>query len=258
MAEADAKLLAQGVVTASAGNMAQGVAWNARRIDVSCTVVVPDHAPETKLSAISRLGGQVQKVPFDSWWNIINTHESGHPGHFVHPVCDADVIAGNGTIGLEILEDLPEVDTIIVPFGGGGLISGIASAVRALKSDTRIIASEVSTGAPLRAAFDAGAPKSIDYEPSFVDGIGSTSVLPAMWPLVNRLVDDVLVATPEAIADSVRLLIERNQVVAEGAGAAAIATALAHKNLGEKIVCIVSGGNIDTGKLVKILGGITP
>lgn len=245
--------LAQGVYTASAGNMAQGVAWNARRMGIPCTVVVPDHAPETKLAAITRLGGQIIKVPFDDWWQVIVTHQyPGQKGFFVHPVSDPAVMAGNGTIGLEILEDLPDVDTIVIPYGGGGLSCGIASAVRALKPNTTIYAAEVETSAAFSAALAADEPTKINYTASFVDGIGSGSVLPDMWPLAKQLLDGSLVMPLAAVADTVRLLAERNRVLAEGAGATPVAAALAGKAGGGKVVCIVSGGNIDFEKLVKI------
>jgi threonine dehydratase len=245
--------LAKGVYTASAGNMAQGVAWNARRLGLSCTVIVPDHAPETKLAAIERLGGKFIKVPFDEWWQVLVTHHyPGMEGFFVHPVSDPAVMAGNGTIGLEILEDLPDVDTILVPYGGGGLSCGIASAVRALKPDTKIYACEVETSAAFAAALVVGQITKIDYQPSFVDGIGSGSVLADMWDRVRTLLDGSLVLTLAAVAEAVRLLAERNRVIAEGAGATPVAAALAGKAGGGKIVCVVSGGNIDFEKLVKI------
>lgn len=245
--------LAKGVYTSSAGNMAQGVAWNARRLGLPCTVVVPDHAPETKLAAITRLGGQIIKVPFDEWWQVIVTHHyPGLEGLFVHPVSDPAVMAGNGTIGLEILEDLPDVDTIVIPYGGGGLSCGIASAVRALKPDTTIYACEVETSAAFAAALRVGEITKIDYQPSFVDGIGSGSVLADMWPLAQKLLDGSLVMSLAQVAEAVRLLAERNRVIAEGAGATPVAAAIAGKAAGGKIVCVVSGGNIDFEKLVKI------
>ena len=183
MARAGREALAQGVYTASAGNMAQGVAWNARRLGIPCSVVVPDHAPATKLAAIERLGGRVIKVPFERWWDVIVTGEfAGLDGLFIHPVTNPDVMAGNGTIGLEILEDLPDVDAVLIPYGGGGLSCGIASALRALKPETRLYAVEVETAAPLAASLRAGASRSRSrIRPSFVDGIGGKSVLPAMW-----------------------------------------------------------------------------
>ena len=258
MALADPDILEQGVYTASAGNMAQGVAWNARRLGIACTVVVPDHAPLTKLEAIERLGGEIVKVRFEEWWNVIVTHRfPGLSGVFVHPVSDPAVIAGNGTIGLEIIEDLPDVDVVIVPYGGGGLSSGIASALRALKPEALVYAAEVATSAALAAAWSAGEPTEIEYTPSFVDGIGSGRVLDEMWPLVRQLLAGSLVVDLDDVAAAIRLLIERNRVVAEGAGAAALAAALAGSVSGSKIVCVVSGGNIDSNKIIRILSGTT-
>ncbi len=245
--------LAKGVYTCSAGNMAQGVAWNARRLGIPSTAVVPDHAPETKLAAIKRLGGEIIKVPFDEWWNVMVTHHyDGLDGLFVHPVSDPAVMAGNGTIGLEILEDLPDVDTIVIPYGGGGLSCGVATAVRALKPDTKIYAGEVETSAAFAGALAAGEKTSINYQASFVDGIGSGSVLDDMWPLAKMLLDGSLVMSLAAVAEAIRLLAERNRVIAEGAGATPVAAALAGKAGGGKVVCIVSGGNIDFDKLTKI------
>jgi threonine dehydratase len=254
MAMAPAEELARGVYTASAGNMAQGVAWNARRLGVPCTVIVPDHAPETKLAAITRLGAQIVKVPFDTWWQVLV--DRGYPGIeglFVHPVSDPEVMAGNGTIGLEIMEDLPEIDTVIIPFGGGGLTSGIASALRALKPDIRVFACEVDTAAPLAPSLAAGSPQTVPYTPTFVDGIGSRTLLPEMWPLVRRLLDGSIVVSLDEVTAAVKLLIERNRVVAEGAGATPVAAALTGRAGGSNVVCIVSGGNVNAAKLADIL-----
>ncbi len=251
--------LARGVYTASAGNMAQGVAWHARRMGVPCSAVVPDHAPDTKLAAITRMGASIVKVPFVQWAEILRTHRfDGLQGLFIHPVSDPAVMAGNGTIGLEILEDLPDVDAVVIPYGGGGLSCGIASALRALKPGVRVYACEVETAAPLAASLDAGAPRDVAYTPSFVDGIGAPFVLPEMWPLASRLLDGSLVMTIERVAHAVRLLAERNRVIAEGAGAVPVAAALAGKVGGGKIVCVVSGGNIDAAKLATILQGGIP
>jgi len=250
--------LARGVYTASAGNMAQGLAWNARRLGVPCTVVVPDHAPQVKLAAIERLGATILRVPFDAWWKVIVEHEHpGIEGTFVHPVSDPAVIAGNGTIGLEILEDLPDVRTVLVPYGGGGLSCGIASACRASAPGVKVLACEVETAAPLAASLAAGGPREVDYAPSFVDGIGAKGVLEEMWPLASRLLDGSCVVSLAATAAAVKLLVERNRVVAEGAGATSVAAALAGYGDG-KIVCVVSGGNIDAGKLATILSGGVP
>ena len=250
--------LAEGAYTASAGNMAQGVAWSARRFEVPCRVVVPDHAPRTKLDAIERLGGEIIKVPFDRWWQTLVDHEyPGLAGVFVHPVSDPAVIAGNGTIGLEIVEDVPDVDTVLVPFGGGGLSCGIATAVRAVQPRVKVIACEVASAAPLSAALDAGAPRDVDYTRSFVDGIGARTVLAEMWPLARQLLDGALVVSVDQIAAAVRLLAERARVVAEGAGAAPLAAAITHRLEGN-VVCVVSGGNIDAHVLATILTGQTP
>jgi threonine dehydratase len=259
MLSAPRESLERGVYTASAGNMAQGVAYLARELGVPCTVIVPDHAPQTKLSAIERMGGRVVKVPFDRWWQVLVEHQyPGMDGVFVHPVSDTRVMAGNGTIGLEILEDLPAVDTILVPYGGGGLSVGIAAAVRALQPATRVMACEVTTAAPLRASLDAGHAVSCEYAPSFVDGIGSRSVLRAMWPLASTMLDGALGVSVAEVASAVRLLVERNRVVAEGAGATPLAAALRGVEGARRIVCVVSGGNIDPAKLARILEGELP
>ena len=256
MSTADASLLKDGVYTASAGNMAQGVAWNARMMNIPCTVIVPDHAPQTKLDAITRLGAKFIKIPFNDWWQVLVTRRfEGMKGFFVHSVSDPAVIAGNGTIGLEILEDLTDVDTVIVPYGGGGLISGIATAIKAIRPATKVFASEVETAAPLAPSLDAREPVQVEYKASFVDGMGSSGLLAEMWPLVNRLVDGSIVLNLKQIADAIKLLIERNRVVAEGAGASSFAAALTGKAGTGKIVCVISGGNIDAEKLVKILSG---
>ena len=251
---ASPQMLAEGVYTASAGNMAQGVAYAARRLGVPCRVVVPDHAPKTKLKAIKRLGAEYIKVPFDQWWQVILTHRfDGLGGLFIHPVSDPAVIAGNGTIGLEILEDLPDVDAIVVPYGGGGLSSGIASAVRAVRPHTKVFAAEVETAAPLAASLAAGEPREVEYVASFVDGIGAKSVLSEMWPLVQTLLDGSLVVSLDETAEAIRLLADRNRVIAEGAGAVSVAAALAGKAGAGTVVCVVSGGNIDAATLAAIL-----
>ena len=253
---APASARAKGLVTASAGNMAQGVAWMARELGVPATIVVPDHAPEAKLAAIERLGGRVLKVPYDAWWNIIVTsHLDGLDGLFVHPVQDPAVMAGNGTIGLEILEDLPDPDAVVIPYGGGGLTTGIASAVKSLQPGTKIITAEPDTAAAMAAAFAAGHPADVDYRASFVDGSGSRRVLDSMWPLVAPLVDDALAIPVAEVAAAVRTLAERVRVIAEGAGALAPAAALSGRAGTGKVVCVISGGNINLAKLAEILAG---
>jgi threonine dehydratase len=252
--------LARGVYTASAGNMAQGVAWCARRIGVPCSVVVPDHAPAAKLEAIRRLGADAVKVPFDEWWRVMVEHrfEPLEGRFFVHPVADRAVIAGNGTIGLEILEDLPDVDAVLVPYGGGGLSSGIASGLRALAPNVKVWACETATAAPLAPSLAAGEPRTVDYVPSFIDGIGSKGLLAEMWPLVRSLLAGSLVVAPTEAAAALRLMIERNRVVAEGAGAVPVAAAVAGMGGTGKVVCVISGGNIDASKVAAILSGNLP
>ena len=252
--------LRDGVVTASAGNMAQGVAWAARERGVACTVIVPDHAPETKLAAIARLGGHVIRVPYDEWWQTIVDCRTDHaPGPFIHPVQDPAVMAGNGTIGLELLEDLPDPDLVLVPYGGGGLVSGIGSVLKARRPETRVIAVEPETGAGLNGALAAGRPVTVEYTPSFVDGSGSRGVLESMWPTVRGIIDGAVTVSVAETATAVRLLAERARVVSEGAGALALAAALSGRaGEGRKVVCIVSGGNIDSDNLAVCLRGETP
>ncbi len=238
--------LARGVLTASAGNMAQGVAWCARELGIPCTVIAPETAPETKIKAIERLGGRVIKVPFEAWWKAFEDRAyPGVEGAFIHAFDDPNVMAGNGTIALEILEDLPDVDAVLIPWGGGGLTCGIATAMRARRPACKIFAAEVATSAPLAASLAAGSPLVIQHQATFVDGIGSKSVFPQMFERARTLIDGSLVAPLEEVATAVRLLAERNRVIAEGAGACPVACALAGKAGTGKVVCIVSGGNID-------------
>jgi len=245
-----------GLVTASAGNMAQGVAWAGRELGIPATIAVPEHAPQAKLDAIERLGGTVVKLPYDDWWRaIVTSRVDGIDGLFVHPVQDEAVMAGNGAIGLEIIDDLPDPDAIVIPYGGGGLTVGIASAARALKPDVRVYAAEPATGAALAAALEAGEPVDVEYSSSFVDGSGSRRVLDSMWPRVRPLVDGAFAVPIADAAAAVRLLAARARVIAEGAGALALAAALTGRAGTGKVVCIVSGGNINLAKLSEILQG---
>jgi threonine dehydratase len=244
----------RGVVTASAGNMAQGVAWCARELGVPCTVIAPSSAPEAKVSAIERLGGRVIKVSFDEWWRAFQ--ERGFPGvdgTFIHSFDDPFVMAGNGTIGLEILEDLPDVDAVVIPWGGGGLTCGIASALRQLRPSCKIFTAEVATAAPLAASLATGVPTEIEYQPSWVDGIGAKAVFPQMFERARTLIDGALVADLDSIAAALRLLVTQNHIVAEGAGACPLACTLAGSAGKGKIVCIISGGNINLSKLASLL-----
>ena len=254
-----AKTLAGGVYTVSAGNMAQGVAWAARELAVPCRVVAPDHTPQTKLDAIARLGATVVRVPFADWWRaIVEFGVPGETGAFIHPGADPTVIAGNATAGLEIVEDLPDVDAILVPYGSGGLACGIACAAHALRPGVRVYACEVETAAPFSASLAAGRPVAVEYTPTFVDGIGGKTVLEQIWPLAREVLAGSIVVSVRQVADAVRMLAERTRVIAEGAGAAPVAAALAHDLGVERVACVVSGGNIDSRKLAQILNGQIP
>lgn len=256
MAGMSAAELARGVVTASAGNMAQGVAWCARERGIPCTVIAPDTAPAAKRSAIERLGARMILAPFDRWWQTFQDRAyPGVEGAFIHAFDDAEVMAGNGTIGLEILEDLPDVDAIVIPWGGGGLACGIGSAVRAESPRCRILAAEAESAAPLAAALAAGAVTAVDYLPSFVDGIGSRQVFPQMLERARSVVDGAIVASLAEIAAAMRLIAERARVVAEGAGACSVAAALSGRAGRGKVVCIVSGGNVDLDLFAAQLAG---
>jgi threonine dehydratase len=246
--------LSRGVLTASAGNMAQGVAWRARELGIPCTVVTPETAPDTKIRAINRLGARVIKVPFEEWWRAFETRSfPGVDATFIHAFDDLNVMAGNGSIALEIMEDLPEVDAVVIPWGGGGLACGIGTAMRLLNPKCKIYAAEVNPGAPLAASLAAGAPRAVDHQVSFVDGIGAKMVFPQMFERARQLLDGSLVAELDEVRSALRLMAERNRVIAEGAGACALACALAGKAGGGRVVCIVSGGNIDFGQLCEIL-----
>lgn len=254
MARAPRERIARGVLTASAGNMAQGVAFCAGRMGIPATVVTPETAPETKLRAVERLGGKIIKVPFDEWWRTFE--ERSFPGvdaTFIHAFDDEDVMAGNGTIGLEILEDLPEVDAIVIPWGGGGLACGIASVVKALRPAARIYAVESETGAPLTASLKAGSPQIVDWRPSFIDGIAAKTVFPSMFERAKELIDGTIVVTLDEAASAMRLAAERGRVIVEGAAACAIAGAVSGKAGGGKVVAIVSGGNIDMTKFCELV-----
>ena len=253
--------LVKGVWTASAGNMAQGVAWAARTLGITASVVVPATAPAAKRDAIARLGASIVPVPYDEWWAAMRDHgRAGMQGAFVHPFADRDVMAGNGTIALEILEDQPDIDAILVPWGGGGLACGIAAVARALRPDVRVYACEVDGSAPLAASLAAGAPVTIESRRTFVDGIGGRGVFDEVWPLARQLISGSLTVGLDDVAEAVRLLVRRAHVVAEGAGAAALAAARVRHVTPplRRVACIVSGGNIDSQVLATIVSGDTP
>jgi threonine dehydratase len=254
MSLADPATLANGVYTASAGNMAQGVAWCARELGVKCSVIVPEHAPQTKTDAIERLGGTVIRVSFEVWWKTLVDH--GYPGMdglFVHPFADNAVMAGNGTIALEIFEELGDVDVILVPYGGGGLSCGIAAATKAISPRTKVYAVEAETAAPLTASLAAGMPVTVDMTRTWIDGMGSNAVSAEMWPLVTELLAGTKVVRVDEVAEALRTLVSRVRVVAEGAGAAGMAVIRSGELADQRAVSIVSGGNIDLSRLAGLL-----
>jgi threonine dehydratase len=273
----DPMRLRRGVLTASAGNFGQGLAFAARAMGVPATVVVPSGAADTKIKALVELGAKVIRRSFDEWWTVLTSRACpGEEGVFVHPVAEPGVLAGNATIGAEILEELPGCDAVVVPFGGGGLICGIGSVMRRLRPKVRMIVAESEAAQPAGAALQHGGPVKVPHRQSFVDGMGSTTVLAEMWPLLRAVADQAECASFEQIAAAIRLLAVRHHVIAEAAGAVSVAAALgaqtgigaqtglgAHAVLGGQaakanIVCIVSGGNIDAEKLGAILAGQSP
>jgi threonine dehydratase len=240
-----------GIVTASAGNMGQGVAWAAREVGVPARVIVPAEAPRAKLDRIEALDAALVPVTHEEWWQaMVDRGRAGVEGFFVHPVADEAVMAGNGTIGLELAEDAPEFDTVVIPWGGGGLTTGIASAIKALRPEVRVVTAEPETGAPLAAAFEAGGPREIAFEPSWVDGAGGRALLPGMWEHARELVDEAVAVPLAEVEEAVRLLASRAHIVAEGAGALALAAALRRE---DRCVCIVSGGNIDLPVFARVV-----
>ncbi len=247
--------LDRGVLTASAGNMAQGVAFCARRLGIPATIIAPDTAPATKTLAVERMGGRVIKVPFAEWWRTFETRS--YPGvnaTFIHAFNDPHVMAGNGTIALELLEDLPDLEAVVIPWGGGGLSCGIAAVLRALAPKVRIYAAEIETAAPLAASLAVGEPRTVEYEPSFVDGIGSRMVFANMFEDARMLLDGSLVVTLKEAAHAMKLVAERNRIIVEGAAACAVAAAVSGRAGSGKVVAIVSGGNIDLDKFGAIVG----
>ena len=248
---------AEGVWTVSAGNAAQGVALAARLAGVPCSVMVMDTAPETKLRAIERLGATIVKASYDECWRTVEQHGSDRMrGRFVHPFDDDDFISGNGTIGLEVLEDLPDVDAIVAPLGGGGLLAGIGVAAKTSRPGIRIYAAEPETAAPLSVSLQAGKASRFEgWRPSFVDGAGGKSVLSGMWPLLSTWVDESLVVRLDDAARAMRITADRVHVIAEGAAACAIAAALSDtmRERGHRtVVAVVSGGNIDLARFAEL------
>jgi threonine dehydratase len=249
---------AHGVWTISAGNAGQGVAFAAREFGVPCTVVAIETAPDTKLERMRALGARIVKAPFDVCWHAMAAREfPGVDGVFVHPFDDNDFIAGNATLGLEILEDLPTVDTVVAAIGGGGLISGIGSAIRQLAPDVRILGAEPETAAPGALSFEKGSPQEFAaWEASFVDGAGGKSIFPRMWERMQGLVDGSVVVTLDEVKNAMRVVAEKARVIAEGAGALAVAAALSGKAGEGPVVAVISGGNIDLKRFAELIGAL--
>ena len=250
----------KGVYTTSAGNMAQALAWHAQRRGIPCTTIVPDTAPQTKLAGIRRYGAEIIQLPWDDLWNITlkGVYAPLSDRLYVPPFNHPDMIAGNGTIGAEIFDDLPGAEVVYVPIGGGGLICGIASALKAVKPSVRVIAVEPETAAPYTASLRAGQASQFDRKPSFVDGSGASSVFPEMWARLNGLVTESRVVSLAETASAIRLLFEKHRIVAEGAAGSALAAALRHDDRSTTRVAVISGGNIDPAKLMTILSGSVP
>ncbi len=251
--------LADGVWTVSAGNAAQGVALAAREAGTRASVLVMDTAPAAKISAIERLGATIVRATYDECWRAVETHGSDRmTGRLVHPFDDDDFISGNGTAALEILEDLPDVDAVIAPIGGGGLLAGLGCVLQALKPDTRLYGAEPETAAPLAASFKANAPVRFEgWTASFVDGAGGKSVLPSMWPLLSSVVSDSLVVSLAQAAEAMRFTADRRRLIVEGAAACAVAAARSPRMAAaghKKIVAVVSGGNIDLSMFAALTG----
>ena len=251
--------LRAGIYTTSSGNSALGVAWMARRLGISATAVVPANAPQAKLEKLRQLGAKIEVRANDVWWRAIEAGTlQDQEGAYIDAVRDPASLAGDATIGVEILEQWPDVEAILVPFGGGGLASGIACAVRALRPDVKVIACELSSAQPLRAAFDAGVPTPTAHDAGFVSGVGYGAVLPEMWPLLRAMIDEVLSVPLVQVAQTIKLLAENNRIVAEGAGALSVAAALAARYSQSNVCAVISGGNIDGNVLAAILRGEMP
>lgn len=251
---------ARGVATASAGNFAQGLAFAARQIGVAVTAVVPDTAARSKIEALQRLGAQIVVRPYIEWWKLLEQPPEEFDGKmFIHPVSDPEVIAGNGTIGLEIFEELPNVDCVIVPYGGGGLSVGIAAYLKTMRPSIRVYACETEAGRPVAAAFATGGPQEVPFNSrTFITGMGSRRVLDSMWPLVQRYLDGAVDVSLAETARAIRLLITEHHVIAEGAGAAPVAAAIKGVPGDGPVVCVVSGGHLDPAHICAILGGAEP
>jgi threonine dehydratase len=251
--------LSDGIYTSSSGNSALAVAWMADRLGITATALVPEGASDAKLARIRALGARIETLPPAEWWEVIKQGGvPSLPGTYIDAVRDAASLAGDGTIGLEVIEQRPDIEAIFVPFGGGGLASGIGCAVKALRPDIRIVVCELTTANPLSAAFTAGRPTEVPADTGFVSGAGASTVLPEMWPLLQSIVDEVVTVSLSEVADAVRLMAAGNHVIAEGAGAIPVAAALSSQHNYRSVCAVVSGGNLELSRLSEILHGRVP
>lgn len=255
--ESDA--LASGVATTSSGNMAYGMAWAANRLGVPMAAYMYSGAPQTKIDGVRRLGGDVRFISMETWWRyIVGAEKPDFPELLINPVTDQAVLSGNGSIGMEIVEDLPEVDIVLTPYGGGSMTTGVASAVKALRAEAKVFAVEDENAAPVTAALAAGRIVDIETRPSFIKSIGGPSLVPQLWPVARKLIDGAVTVSLEQVTDAMRLLFAKAKVVAEGAGAASLAAALKSEHATGNVVCVISGGNIDAGAYAAVLAGNVP
>ena len=251
--------LQNGVAVTSSGNMAYGMAWAARLIGVPMVAYMYHGAPQTKIDGVRELGGEVRFVTQETWWDYItDAARPDAPELLINPVTDQAVLAGNGSIGMEIIEDLPDVDVVLTPYGGGSMTTGVASAVKAISDRCRVFAVEDDSAAPVSAALAAGRIVTIETRPSFIKSIGAPSLVPQLWPVARDLIDGAIAVSPADVTDAMRLLFRKAKIVAEGAGAASLAAAIARPDLKGNIVCVISGGNIDAAAYSVVLGGGIP
>lgn len=255
----DADALRHGVATISSGNMAYGMAWAARALGVPMAAYMYADAPQTKIDGVRRLGGEVRFVSHETWWRyIIGIERPDRAELLINPVTDQAVLIGNGTIGIEIVEDLPDVNCVLTPYGGGSMTTGVASAVKALRARAKVFAVEDENAAPVTAALAAGRIVEIETRPSFIKSIGGPSLVPELWPLASQLIDGAVVVNLQQVTEAMRLLFSKAKVVAEGAGAASLAAALCSEQATGNVVCVISGGNIDAEAYAQVLAGAIP
>ena len=251
--------LESGVAVTSSGNMAYGMAWAARLIGVPMVAYMYRGAPQTKIDGVRALGGEVRFVSAETWWDYITgADHPDAPELLINPVTDQAVLAGNGSIGVEIIEDLPDIDVVLTPYGGGSMTTGVASAIKAASDRCRVFAVEDDSAAPVSAALVAGQIVTIETRPSFIKSIGAPSLVPQIWPVVGDLIDGAIAVSPGQVTEAMRILFKKAKIVAEGAGAASLAAAIARPDLKGNIVCVVSGGNIDAAAYSTVLGGGIP